>query len=164
MEHFQTIMSYATVACLVLACIVVTASLYKTRKSYWTALGCYSALTIVLGFSALLPHLLGIAMANSFGPSNVPGTGYILPILTLIGFLYPTLSLYPFISGKGGRMVAFAFAGLSVAFAMGSFVTHAVRWPLTPGGSLYYEQGAAAVFQLLLWLRVYDLRAATETK
>jgi hypothetical protein len=164
MEYYQPIMSYVTVTCLVLVCIVVVSSLYETRRCYRIALGCYSVIALVAAFQALVPYILGISMANAFSSSHkVPVTGYIRPLLTLVGFIYPALSLYPFMSGRSGRIVAFTFAGLSVIFAIGSFVAEAVRWPLTQGGGMYYHSGVFAVFHLLLWLRVYDLRAATET-
>jgi hypothetical protein len=164
MEYYRPIMSYVTITCLVLACIVVVASLYESRKAYRIALGCYSVIALVAAFQALVPHILGIQMANAFNSSRkVPVTGYILPLLTLVGFIYPALSLYPFMSGRSGRIVAFTFAGLSVVFAIGSFVAEAVRWPLTQNGGMYYQPGLIAIFYLLLWLRVYDLRAASET-
>jgi hypothetical protein len=165
MEYYQPILSYVTVTCLVLVCIVVAASLYESRRCYRVALGCYSVVALVAGFQALVPYILGISMANAFNSSNkVPVTGYILPVLIFVGFIYPALSLYPFMSGRSGRIVAFTFAGLSVLFAIGSFVAEAVRWPLTQGGGMYYQSGVFAVFHLLLWLRVYDLRVASETE
>lgn len=164
MEYYQPIMSYALVTCLVLVCIVIIASLYESRRCYRVALGCYSVVVLVAAFQALVPHILGISMANAFNSSSkVPVTGYILPLLTLIGFVYPALSLYPFMSGRSGRIVAFTFAGLSVVLAIGSFVAEAVRWPLTQGGGMYYHSGVFAVFHLLLWLRVYELRVASES-
>ena len=165
MENFQSIMSYATVTCLVLVCIVVVASLYESRKSYWVALTCYTVVALAGAFLALLPYILGISMANAFNSSNkVPWTGYLLPLFTLVGYVYPTLSLYPFMSGRSGRMVAFTFAAVSVLWAVGSFVVEAVRWPQTTSGFMYFQRGVFAVFYLLLWLRVYDLRVSSETK
>lgn len=164
MEYYQPIMSYVIMTCLVLVCIVVVASFYESRKAYRIALGCYSVIALVAAFQALVPYILGISMANAFNSSHkVPVTGYIRPLLTLVGFIYPALSLYPFMSGRSGRIVAFTFAGLSVIFAIGSFVAEAVRWPLTQSGGMYYQPGLIAIFYLLLWLRVYDLRAASET-
>ena len=156
-------MSYLSVTCLVLMCIVVILSLYETRRSYRIALGCYSVIAVVTAFQALVPYILGISMANAFNSSNtVPLTGYIRPLLTLVGFVYPALSLYPFMSGRSGRIVAFTFAGVSVAFPIFSFVQEAIRWPLSEGGHIHAHIGVFAVFHLLLWLRVYDLRAVTE--
>ncbi len=164
MEYYRPIMSYVTITCLVLVCIIVGASLYDSRRCYRIALGCYSVVALVAAFQALVPYILGIYMANAFNSSHeVPVTGYILPVLTFVGFIYPALSLYPFMSGRSGRIVAFTFAGLSVAFSIGSFVAEAVQWPFTQEGGMYFRSGIFAVFHLLLWLRVYDLRAASES-
>ena len=163
MEYYQTVMSYVSVTCLVLVCIVVVSSLYKTRRSYRIALGCYTVIALVAAFQALLPYILGISMANAFNSSNkVPLTGYIMPLLTFAGYIYPALSLYPFMSAKRGRIIAFTFAALSVVFAVGSFVVEAVQWPHTLAGGMYYQRGVFAVFHLLLWLRMYDSRVSTD--
>lgn len=165
MEYYQPIMSYVSITCLVLVGILVVASLYGSRRCYWIALGCYTVIALAAVVQALVPHVLGIQMANAFNSSRkVPVTAYLMPLLTLVGYLYPALSLYPFMSGRSGRIVAFTFAGLSVALAMRAFVMEAVRSPLTPMGFAYYHGGALAVFYLLLWLRVHDLKVATETK
>lgn len=157
-------MSYVSIICLVLVGIVVIASLYETRRCYRIALGCYSVVALMAGLTSLIPHILGIYMANAFNSSSkVPVISYILPLLTLVGFIYPALSLYPFMTGRSGRIVAFTFAGLSVGFAIFSFVAEAIRWPLTQVGGIYYQRGIMAVFHLLLWLRVYHLRAASES-
>jgi hypothetical protein len=163
MEYYSLIFAAFLATCLVLTCIVVTASFYKSRKAYLIALASYSVIAVASGLIAIVPYISGVYLSTAHGLYEVSTTEYIIPILMFVGILYPALSFYPFMSVRNGRIVAFAFAGLSVTFVIVSFIAAALRWPMDQSLDRYYFQsGFTSLFHLLLWLRVYDLRTVSE--
>lgn len=158
---FGTWMSYWTTLCVVLASVIVLASLSVSRRRYWIAVWCFAVICFGSAFFAVFPMFFGIGMANAFGPRSVSPVAYLGPLLAIIAFGYPSLSLFPFMSADRGRKVVLIIVGLVVIFTVGSFISTAIRWPQTQGGGAM--GGMMGIFFLLMWLRIYDLRIATET-
>ena len=156
-------MSYWTAVCVVLIAVIIAASLTQTptRRRYMTAAWCFAIISFGSAFFAVFPMFFGIGMANAFGPRSVSPVAYVLPILSLVAFGYSALSLFPFMSAERGRKVVLVVVALAALWAVWAFVSTIIRWPQSQGGG--GPTGAImAFFYLLLWLRVYDLRCATD--
>jgi hypothetical protein len=121
---------------------------------------CFAIISFGSALLTVLPMFFGIHMANAFGPRSVSPLAYILPLLSLVAFGYPALSLFPFMSAEKGLKVVLVIVTLAALWATWSFVSNVIGWPQSTGGG---PAGAIlAFFYLLLWLRVYDLRRLTE--
>ena len=157
-------MSYWTAVCTVLIAVIIWASLTQTptRKRYMIAAWCFAIISFGSAWFAVFPMFFGIGMANAFGPRSVSPLAYFLPILSVVAFGYPALSLFPLMSAEKGRKVVLVVVGLAALWAVWAFVSTVIRWPQSQGGG---PTGAImAFFYLLLWLRVYDLRRSTEER
>jgi magnesium-transporting ATPase (P-type) len=95
-------MSYWSAMCLVLVVLIIFPSWSEqpTRRRYLTSAWCFAILTLGSVFLAVYPMFFNIRMANGFGPRPVSSAAYVLPLFVILGFSYPALSLFPFMSAE----------------------------------------------------------------
>ena len=160
---FGTWISYWTTLSVVLAAVIVTASLAVSRRRYWIAVISFAAIAFGSCSFVIFPMVLEIRMENAFHPGSVSPIALIRPLIDISMRVYPALSLFPFMSAACGRKIVLAIAGIVVLFSVGSFISDVIRWGQGYIGDRAMA-GIMAIFYLLLWLRVYDLRIATDPK
>ena len=155
-------LSYWYVAAFFLATAVVLSSLRASRLRFWIALLAYTLLLLGSAAAAAFPMVFNIGMANAFTRGSVSPLAYVGPLLILAFAAVPALSLYPFVSQRAARRIAIFFFGTALIVATlytGYTLYSLLAAPMRAvGGPLV---GLLTLFILLLWLRVYGLRAAT---
>jgi hypothetical protein len=151
-------MAYWGALSIILACVIAWATFSTSRRNYWISVFCFTGLAIGACFFAVFPMMIGINMANAFGPRSVSLLVYVGPLLTAGWFAYSALSLYPFLAGRAGFWIVTSITGLTVLYSLGLFVSSAIRFPMTQGPPPYL--GIQAIYHWLLWMRVYELGKA----
>lgn len=152
-------MAYWGATSIVLACMIVYASLSPSRRRYWLSVFCFTGLAVGSCFFAVFSTLFGINMANAFGPRSVSLLAYIGPLLTVGWFAYSALSLYPILSRQIGFRVVTLITALMVLYSLGLFFMSQIRFPMNAAPPPYF--GIQAIYHWLLWMRVYELRKVT---
>lgn len=144
----------------VLASVIVVASLAISRQRYWVAVLSFALMCLGSLFFTVYPILFGIGMANAFGPRDVYSMAYLRPALVTLAYGYAALSVFPFLSAKRARRNVVVLVGLVIIINLGAFIYTAFPWPAADGRIPQVDIGI--ICYLLLWLRIYDLRMATE--
>lgn len=152
-------MNYWSAINLVLACVIIGASLSAIRRNYWIAVVSFTLLAAGSAFMAVFPWMFGIGMAHSFNSRPGDSLAYILPVTVAACLVCPAVFLYPSFSEKTGFRVVTAISGLVVLCSLGSFAYFALSG--SPGREAYFAK--QMIFQWLLWMRVYLLRRATRS-
>jgi len=149
-------MNYWNAVCLVLACVIIGASLSAKRGNYWIAVLCFTVLVTGSAFMAVFPWMFGINMAQAFAPTPGGVLAYLPPLSVAACLACPAVFLYPPFSEKTGFRIVTAISGLVVVCSLGAFVLTAL------GDGLARDPYFAkqVVFQWLLWMRIHLLRRA----
>ena len=147
-------MSYWSTATIALAAVIVFLSLAPSRGRHRAAVICYTVIAAGIAGMAVFPMFFGISMANAFGPSQVPLLGYVAPLLTFALILLPACLLW--VSSERCRLIALLVFGTVVFFSIGYAIYSALRWH----GYADSGYGFPAMFYLLLWLRIHDMRVS----
>ena len=145
-------MSYWGAATIALAAVIVFLSLVPSSSRHRVAVICYTVIAAGSAGMAVFPMFFGISMANAFGPSQVPLLGYVVPLLTFALILLPAVLLW--LSAKCCHFIALLMFGAAILFSVGYAIYSALRWH----GYADSGYGLRAVFYLLLWLRIHDMR------
>lgn len=153
---FGILMNYWNAVSLVLACVIIGASLSARRGNYWIAVLCFTVLAAGSAFMAVFPWLFGINMARVFDTGGGGSLAYILPLAVAACLACPAVFLYPFFPERTGFRIVTAISGLVVVCSLGVFLYEAVR--SVPGRDPHFAK--QMVFEWLLWMRIHLLRRA----
>ena len=153
-------MTYWNTVCVALAATIICLSFAPSVRRHRVAVICYTLIAVGNGGMEVFPMFFGINMANAFGPRPVPLLAYVSPILRFAVFMVPALLLYSWVSPSRGRMIVILLFGLVVVLSIGSVIVSLVQWPSNSSSSYWY--GLLALFYLLLWLRVHEMRRSLE--
>jgi len=145
---------------IVLACVIVCATLWTSRRNYWISVFCFALLAIGTCSFSVFPAIFSIFIAEPFEPRPIALSSYVLayigPILSVCWFAYSALSLFPFLAGRASFWIVTSITGLAAFYSLGLFVAGQIRFPMNAGPPPY--QGIQAIYYWLLWMRVYELR------
>lgn len=157
---FYLWMSYWNALSVILAAVIVVASLKTSIARYRISLACFTIWSLGQVGVAIFPTLFGIGMANAFGPGRVSQLAYIRPLLTAAYFDIPVLGLLRVYSTSAALKWVLVLTGIAVGWSLLTFLLAAAKHHGQSFG--LSDSGKAALFHLLLWMRIYQLRLATE--
>ena len=143
----------------ILSAAIIVLSFYESGRSYRIAAICFCALSLGSALLRVFPWILGIRMADAFGPSPVSWLAWISPLLLVVWYLVPALALTPVVSVGRARKLVLILAGIQLAYLFLPSVISLVRGGV--GGFSGEYPALMTVYFLLLWLRVHELRVKT---
>ncbi len=142
---------------IILALVIIGATLSVSRRNYWIAIITFSILALGESFNTVITRFLVTnleSLAVAFLGSPVVFIGLIIHIGW---FIYSAVALYPFSNFRISIWIISAIAASTVLYSIVIFGMALARSPFSQG-SLPQYLGVYAIYHWLLWLRVHEAR------